>query len=391
MIKRLKVRNFKSLRDFDLELGPLNVLVGPNMAGKSNIVDVLRFLQESLYPPSGAEGIPNALIRRGGMGEVLWKGGDENLLSLALESAPADGTGEVWFYELEVLLAAQGYTYNQKESLKVRRAGKEFQLIGQEAGERWLVNSDGRKIVSGRSPSRSALERAAPDWEGHVVAESIGTWRFHQLVPGLMKNMNQVGVGPLAPTGSNVSAWLMRMQTGHPEEFNKINQVAKDVFPGFQNLLTSISEPGGMVYLSSREAGLKRPVNVWQMSDGELAFLALLSLIYSPPEAGADLFCIEEPENHLHPGLLSTLVKLLRQTRQEIQQSSSDLAQIIVTTHSPHLLDQFTLDEVVWVEKKNGNTVASRPNDREHLRQLVKDKELGLGDIVYSGLLNEQG
>lgn len=125
------------------------------------------------------------------------------------------------------------------------------------------------------------------------------------------------------------------------------------------------------------------------MSDGELCFLALLSLIYAPAEVGAALYCIEEPENHLHPGLISALIRLTRQVREELAEAGSLLAQIVLTTQSPLLVDEMAIDEVVWVDKKDGETRTVRPGSQEHLRQLVADKELGLGDIVYSGLLSE--
>lgn len=83
MITRLQVRNFKSLRGIDLPLGPLNVLVGPNMAGKSNILDVFRFLHQTFFPEAGTEGVWFALAQRGGVNEVLWKGGRVEQRTLA--------------------------------------------------------------------------------------------------------------------------------------------------------------------------------------------------------------------------------------------------------------------------------------------------------------------
>jgi predicted ATPase len=82
------------------------------------------------------------------------------------------------------------------------------------------------------------------------------------------------------------------------------------------------------------------------MSDGEVSFLAWLSLIFSPPELGAPLYCVEEPENHLHPRLLETLVALLAPRQDELQRQSEAAvqpAQILMTTHSPYLVDRLTL------------------------------------------------
>ncbi|MDA2914464.1 AAA family ATPase [Acidobacteriia bacterium AH_259_A11_L15] len=393
MITRLHVRNFKSLRNVDIPLGPLDVLVGPNMGGKSNIVDVFKFVYDFVNPPAGSgfEGLIYALAQRNGFAEILWKGANEGVISLSLEGAPSKQEEKRFAYQLEIALGQGGFAYIQKESLRVRIGNNDRELIVDERGQRWLVNAEGHQISSSGGTQSSALQYARPDWEGHPALQSILSWRFFQLVPAIMKLPTPTASwGILNRHGENLSGWLMQLQTRFPEEFARINEVARDVFPGLRRLLTSPT-PQGTVYLSSHEQGLKRPINVWQMSDGELAFIGLLSLIYAPLEHGGDLYCIEEPENHVHPRLLGTLVELTRQVRQEIMDAGRRLAQVIVTTQSPYLVDHMTLDEIVWVQREKGETQAFRPKDQKHLRKMVEDKELGLGDIVYSGLLSDKG
>jgi len=84
---------------------------------------------------------------------------------------------------------------------------------------------------------------------------------------------------------------------------------------------------------------------------------------------------------------LETLVALLRQV--ELQSGDTDVSkvQFVFTTQSPYFLNQFSLDEMLWVEKKDGETKAYRPADKGHLKKLVEDRELGLGDLMYSGVL----
>ncbi|MBI5166865.1 MAG: AAA family ATPase, partial [candidate division NC10 bacterium] len=90
MIKRLRVHNYLILKDVDLELGTRNFLVGPNMSGKSNLVDCLRFLTTMVI-----SGLNKAFLDRGGFQEVVWKGGDETRISIGL-------TFEVPFEEKEL-------------------------------------------------------------------------------------------------------------------------------------------------------------------------------------------------------------------------------------------------------------------------------------------------
>jgi predicted ATPase len=394
MITRLQVKNFKSLRELDLQLGPINVLVGPNMAGKSNILDAFRFLHDILRGAGGLEGLNFALVQRGGVNEILWKGGKERVITFALEATAGTVQSDTKYkYELQIAATRGGNLPTvQRESLKLVRSGIEHDLLAQRPeGFTQYKNADGSELGGVGTSNATALENAFPTWDGYAFCEAIKLWRFYHLVPGNMKEPSKMVSGGILdePGGDNLSAWLMWLQTHSPEAFAKINEVLRDLMPGVRQVRT-IPTPDGNVHLSVSEQGLSQPTSVWQASDGFLALTALLSLIYVPFERGGTLYCVEEAENHLHPRLLQTLVKLLRQAGQEMRDSYSSQTQFVFATQSPYFLDQFSLDEVFWIEKVKGETKAYRPADREHLRKLVEDKELGLGELMYTGALGEE-
>src|SRR6266478_6428694 len=391
MITRLQVRNLKSLRELDIQLGAINVLVGPNMAGKSNILDVFRFLHDVFFPKPGFDGVSLALAQRGGVNEVLWKGGDDRLITIALEASdPAKGDTK-YRYELQLIAGIGDYVTTQHESLKLIQGRVEHDLIGLKQGFVWLMNTDGKEFGGFGSSGVTALQHASPTWDGYRFYEMIKLWRFYHFLPPMMKESSKMASGQSLdePGGDNLSAWLMWLQTHSPEAFGKVNEVLRDLFPGVGQIRTIPTEDGN-VHISLTERGLKRTTNVWQVSDGFLVLTALLSLIYVPPERGGTLYCIEEPENHLHPRLLETLVSLLRQVALQAQDARTSQPQFVFTTQSPYFLNQFSLDEMFWVEKKDGETKAYRPADKEHLKKLVEDKDLGLGDLMYSGVLGEE-
>jgi predicted ATPase len=388
MITRVRARNFKSLRDVDVSLGPLNVLVGPNMGGKSNVLDLFRFLYQCWFPEAATFGPGNALTQRQGIDEVLWKGSQDRLLSIAIELEPAR-PGRVFAYELEIVGGAGGYFTIQKEALTLHEGDRDYQLIVRDDNGRWLQNADQSKLVIVQA-ERSGMEMAPPNWDGYPLKLFAQNWRFHQFVPAVMKQANAMTAGNILDLhGSNLSAWLMWLQTRSPQAFARIAEVARDVFPEIRELLTWPTQQG-TVYLTSQENGLLRPTSLFQMSDGELAFVAYLSLILAPDELGGTLFFIEEPENHLHPKLFETLVALLRLVQQEVADRGVPRSQIVFTTHSPLVLDQMKLEEILWVEKRQGETRVIRPNDKPHLRKLVEDEELGLGDLMFAGALSEE-
>jgi predicted ATPase len=394
MITRLQVKNFKSLRELDLQLGPINVLVGPNMAGKSNILDVFRFLHDILSGAGGLQGLNFALVQRGGMNEILWKGGKEKVISFALEATGSPlQPSAIFKYELQIAATGVGnFPAVQRETLKLVKSGIEYDLLSQQqVGFTQFKNTDGKELGAVGTSNATALENAFPTWDGYAFCETFKLWRFYHLVPDNMKEPSKMVSGRILdePGGDNLSAWLMWLQTHSPEAFAKINEVLRDLMPGVRQVRT-IPTQDGNVHLSVSEQGLNQPISVWQASDGFLALTALLSLIYAPLDNGGTLYCVEEAENHLHPRLLETLVKLLRQVGQEVRDSSGSQTQFVFATQSPYFLDQFSLDEVFWIEKAGGETKVYRAADREHLRKLVEDKELGLGELMYTGALGKE-
>jgi predicted ATPase len=177
----------------------------------------------------------------------------------------------------------------------------------------------------------------------------------------------------------------MTLQTGYPDTFRLIKQAARDVLPDIEEILIPPTQ-FATTYMLTRERDLTRPVTIWRMSDGELMFLAWLSLILAPEDFGAPLFCAEELENHLHPRLLETLVELHDQRRHALGQNA---VQVIVTTHSPYLVDRLNLDDLIVVEKKDGATRYTRPASKVHLKEFLEREELGLGELWFSGALGE--
>ena len=176
------------------------------------------------------------------------------------------------------------------------------------------------------------------------------------------------------------------LQTRYPEAFARINEVAKDVLPDIASVFTFPTQQS-TVFVASNEKFMKTPVPVWQMSDGELCFLAWLSLILSPRDLTAPIYFVEEPENHLHPRLIDTLVGLLDQSQLGLGPTT---AQVVATTHSLEVVDRSRLEDLIVFERRKGETLATRPREKDHLRELMGREEVGLGDLYYSGALGAE-
>ena len=376
MIKKIHIKNYKSLKDIDLELGRRNMLVGPNMSGKSNLLDSFKFLTNICD-----SGVSKAFLVRGGFSEVVWKGEDAGPLSFFLViEHEAEKSYE---YEISIIGSITTGSFSvEREKLIVKTPKGVFTLIDLRNGQGKIMHIDGSSAFQSLGASASTLEVSVPGWEGMMVKNYISSWRFYRLLPALMKQPNAaVSQQFLMENGDNFSSWFMTLQTNYPDEFRRIKQVAKDVFPGLEEVLTPPTQ-FATTYMVSREKHLKRDVSIWHMSDGEIVFLGWLSLIFSP--FGSPLFCIEELENHLHPRLLETLVEVQNQRQREL---GPHAAQIIATTHSPYLVDKTDIDDLIVVEKSNGATKCTRPASKAHLKELLEREELGLGELWYSGAL----
>jgi predicted ATPase len=385
MIKSLQARNFRSLKNLKVDLGLNNVLVGPNASGKTNIIEALRFLTAIAIV-----GPKKAITDRLGYPEVQWKGKDSGPIYLRLLADVMDlELDRVRVeYEVEIDGTALGIITLLSEKLTVSNANKEVQLIDFRSGRGIARNIDGSKAFDASGdPSQSALEFNVPGWTGTRFKQYLGSWQFHRLVPQAMTQVNPAARAAfLTETGDNLASWLATLKTSHSENFKRIEQVAKDCFPGLQELVTELTQLQ-TTFLSSRDEYLQRPVNAWGLSGGELCFIALASEILAPPEFGAPLHCIEEVENHLNPRLLEALLNLHRQWQAVYVNQPSGAAQVVITTHSPYVVDKFDLKELIIVEKREGETKIVRPSDQPHLQSLLEDQEAGLGDLWYSGAL----
>ncbi len=241
-----------------------------------------------------------------------------------------------------------------------------------------------------------------PDAESSNFWNFVSNWRFYHLVPTLMRQSNPPSwEGHLLEHGENLSTWLLTLQN-QAREFNSIKQVCRDVLPGVSEILfqpvkppktpigaergdISIANPfeSSKISVGVGETHFRKAIGIARMSDGELAFLALISLILAPPDLTPPLLCIEEPESHLHPKLLEILVELLNQ-----RQLDPHTPQIIATTHSPLLVDKLTIDDLVITERIDGSTKLTPASSKKKLKKLLCSKELGLGDLWYSGALD---
>jgi predicted ATPase len=167
----------------------------------------------------------------------------------------------------------------------------------------------------------------------------------------------------LAEDGSNLSAVLFSLMTEHGEAWQELETHLRSAIPGFQSLNVKARGVPGTVIGVWREQGVKDDLILADLSDGTLRLLCWATLCLAP--AIPPLVCVDEPELGLHPRVLPILAGLLR--------LAAARSQVLVATHSPYLLSQFTLDEIAVMRKEDGRAVFVRPGDSKALRREVEE------------------
>jgi predicted ATPase len=405
MLKRIKARNFLSLKDIDLELRSRNVFVGANMSGKSNLIQCFRFLQEAVSHPTQNDttSLQQAFSKRGGFGELVWKGQLHGPISfeITVDLQQPGGRGkESYNYAVSFRRSQYGYPEVASEKLTLEKADASETILENATGKLRILHA-GKISESVPAPSGLSLELQgpSPSFDGFRFWNFMASWRFYHLVPALMRQSNSPSWEKyLSEHGENLSSWLLTLQN-RPEEFDRIKQACRDVLPGLAEILFQpVESPktpmtiGTNTYVTTSESSkisvgvseshFRTPISINRMSDGELAFLGLMSLILAPDELSAPVLCIEEPENYLHPQLLEILVELLDQRQKEVL-----APQIIATTHSPLLVDKLNLDDLIVTEREEGATKFTRASSKKHFQELLSKKKASLGDLWYSGAL----
>jgi len=399
MLDQIHLLNYKSLKDVRLDLRAFNVLIGPNNAGKSNVFDCLHLLSELTRYQQG-----EPVQSRGGFSSIVWNGEIKNSISIELsghEPSFPDQDRDRYRFKYETHLAGgpihfqiaseRFWAQDASPSGVVLTASEEGLALAGSGGRVLLefpveqhnvrVNDpSGKKTWENRPPLPLQLCLASfidPTLFPLVsdFAMQVREWSFYNFVPSLMEKALQVRKDlKLLEQGENFGAVLHSHHAEFGSNFREIEEWLHRAMPEISELLSGLTEQG-QTYAQIKEKGLKVRIPSWAMSDGTVRFLAhlLVALGASPPP----LVCFEEPENYIHPHLLELLAHVLKK--------ASARSQVLLTTHSPHLLNFLEPEDLIIVEKHAGATQVSRPKHAGTIKEALKI--LGLGEMWYAGSL----
>lgn len=388
MLKSIQIKNFKAIRNSKaIRLTPLTVFIGNNGSGKSSIIEALETyktiiesnLDTAMRPWRGFEYVRNQAIphiSQNSNGDRPYESNptEFNLLwqnyRATMSITSSSGGNELFIQkeQIEIKGKLAAHRSSNGEALYPYWDKEEFSTIA-------LRLPDDISCVSSFTDSELKID----------LHENITQWQFLNLNPSAMVNPTpQKRSGRqihLAKDGSNIAEYLLSIQSKDPSAFIGIIETLQYVLPYARDLQPKItSELERSVYLQLTEADFKVPS--WLFSTGTLRILSLLAVLRHPTPP--PLIVIEEIENGLDPRTIHLIVEEIRNAVE------SGRSQIIVTTHSPYLLDLLTISQIVMVERDSkGQPVFTRPADQKSLQDWAE--QFSLGKLYTMGQLNQEG
>lgn len=436
MIQKLEVDGYRLLDGFQADLRQLTVVIGANAVGKSTLLDCLQFISQCAeYPLNTSIGWHwglASLLNASASGKTLgWKLTIEKPKGASWAHFPLE-EGHPLVYEVVLKGDPTGQVIAQYEVLRKPEPGpghvEPYKLLEATLYKRSILDRKQHRFIPfgeaiPRPHSSSSLESSSgPSAQGTTTAPGTTPGQESALVlsqvrffddfpapsairyllammafyPGFDVNRGSIlrtkaaEIRPtpvLQPNGENLGSVLHEILTRYDfrPAAEDVRGFLRAAYPSFEEIHcdTTFGTPP-QVLVRLREKGMSRSSELWELSDGMLRFLCLATALMNP--ISAPLVAIDEPELGLHPRLLPIIGDMIK--------TAAESKQVLVTTHSPDLLNQFGLDDVAVMARPGDEPKATwvRPGDRKTLVQMLKAvTSETLADLHRSGELEAIG
>ena len=407
-ITKAWARNFRSMADTSVELDRLTVLVGPNAAGKSNVLDILRFIKDALrFDLEAAISLrhgPEAIQHQSGKGQA-----SEFELGLTAFEGGRHG-GYTLDYHFVIAINVDGDFRVRQERVLVRPAplGRSFEFRIEDGKLLYpdsLFSDDiGTQVGSGKDPRdfnmselwllrtvriglRHGWKSSESDEIPFQISQALDHFhfqmrqsRFYHIFPNILREFRRVAnANPLAEDASNLPSVLRTMKKQGSGTISALRDSLSLLVPGVSDL--DVDSAGGYLVVRLKHGSGQNGtwIDLSQESDGTVRLLGLLVALYQ--RRNLSLIGIEEPELTVHPGAMAALADLLNE--------ASLTSQVIVTTHSPDLIDCLTdyraIEALRIVELVDGATAVRRVANSQI--ETVRKHLFSLGELHRMGEL----
>ena len=337
MIKKLTVHGFKSIERQTIELGALNVLIGANGSGKSNLLAALSFFRAS------ALGNPDVLVQRSGGADRLLYHGKKTTKSCFFVCEGGD-----FSYEQTLIPVAGDRLEVAKENLTILGSAAEWHEGGTDIEnlEEQLKGEEEHHLNESVAQGELTEEEAEDQLSTFPSAkQQIEGWRRYHLhdtssTAAVKSTCNIDDNRYLREDASNLAAYLYWLKLKHATEYRRIVSLIQLAAPYFEDFaLEPLRRNEQTIRLEWKQKNSDAYFDADSLSDGTLRFVSLATLLNQPRNSMPSLIIIDEPELGLHPLAIRLLAEML--------DAASEHTQILVATQSVTLLDNFPIDQVI--------------------------------------------
>ncbi len=374
-LDKLSVRGFKSICELkDFQFNDLNVIVGANGAGKSNLIELFRMLA--------------AMAEKNFSKFVLAHNGADGFLFNGPKVTSAISAEFVFTSHSDFSIGSNIYRFEATPTTDGRR----FLL----SEEREYVTTNPRSYGPAAEESRLRDEKDEKSVYGNqrgvgdYVYESISNWmiyHFHDTSANAPMRRYEIieDCQRLRSDASNIAPFLFHLKQDHWDSncYKEILNSVRLVIPFFDDFRLDVHKLGeaNKVALSWQQKGSDFPMQPFHLSDGSIRFICLATALLQP--SPPSMIIIDEPELGLHPEAIGILSELI--------QDAAKRTQIVVATQSPLLLDQFAIEDVIVVNRRNGQSTFERL-ERADYDQWLKEYSVGqlwTKNVIQGGTTNE--
>lgn len=424
-ITNIKLSNFKSFEEINVDLSNFNVLIGKNASGKSNFVQIFRFLKDianhnmetAISKQGGIEYLKNIQLGSSRKFSLKISSNKEFKFPISREEGNILTKINETEYELVFQFTETKFGYKiAKEHVKffcdfhellsddnddrviLISESNEGDLIGK--GNIELSNICGKisinlgkteleidsddiiprtvlNLIEGITKENSVISLLDTPLAGLPVPwiSIFNDVAIYDFDPKSSKSTTKHTVNKLKENGENLSFILQNIKNDKDDERKFLN-LLKDLLPFVDNVNVECFFDNQLIFLL-KEKYFKKDLPASHISDGTVNIIDLILALYFEKER---FIIIEEPERNVHPHLLSKIVKMM--------QESSKNKQIIITTHNPEVLKYSNNDNIYYISRdKKGFSTISKPNDTEEIKSFLKD--IGIEELYVDNMLGE--
>ena len=398
MIRKVRATNFKNFESIDVDFSDLNVVIGQNSSGKSNLVSIFQFIKDI-----STVGLSNAISLQGGLEYLLnFKNSHDGPMEIEIVSDNKKNIfigGPHGIKLSEVSYKIQIYPFKRKNGIKrffeeVTIKSCDSKLSANESSEIKIISDNGKLKAVGDSEDINKVFPFGDIFDEYSGKEFGSLMRFPPLSfflgfgseigiqvydfdPKLSKRAIPIaGKAELESDGSNTTL-LLRKIFNKPDERKKFIEYLRVCLPFVRDLSVENQVDRSLLFKMSETYNSKTDIPAFIISDGTIE---IVSIIYALFFEQKKLIVIEEPERNIHPHLISNLMNLIKE--------ASKRKQIIITTHSPEIIKHVTLDNLYIVDRdKNGSSKVFRASDKKEIEVFLKEK-IGIDELFIDGILN---